>query len=273
MNLGTKHLFDKEDVQTLVKLGLNVSQTKIYLALVSLGTANAKKISQTAKIDNAEVYRQLEKLCEKALIEKILKNPTEYKPFTLNEATEILLKNRKKEDEKIRKEVKILLTKIENTKLEIYEEDKISIIPKDAYRIQNTLKELKRAQKEVLWYTQIERIPVTITYYGEQWVDNFARGVKHRTIAELNKPTENVISFIREYKEKNPNFDIRFVNPNLLITFGIFDNKIMHFSTDRLTGVANSRILCTNNAQLIKVNKEYFELRWKSAMKEAPKKR
>ena len=141
-----KHLFDEEDVQTLVKLGLNVSQTKIYLALVSLCNSQRKKnLTNRKNRQRRSLPPTSEKLCQKALIEKILKNPTEYKPFTLNEATEILLKNRKKEDEKIRKEVKILLTKVENTKLEIYEEDKISIIPKDAYRIQNTLKELKTA--------------------------------------------------------------------------------------------------------------------------------
>ncbi len=246
-----------------------MSQAKIYLALVSLGKANAKKIAQTAKIDNAEVYRQIEKLHKKALIEKILKTPVEYKPFPLNEVTKIFLQQRNRENAEIEKEVKFLLRRTAKSP-DTVEEDRISIIPKGEYRKNFTIKEMEQAKTEILWYTQIERIPLAQRYYHKQWIKNFARGVRHRTLSELNRPTEKILNYIQKFKKDNPKFEIRFTSPHILTTFAIFDNTTIHFSTERLTALANSRVLYTNNAQIVKLSKDYFEMRWESAMLEPP---
>ncbi len=267
-------MLTEDDTQTLIKLGLNSSQAKIYLTLLSLGKATAKKITQNTKIDNAEVYRQLEKLHKKAFIEKILKNPIEYKPLSLDEVTKILLQQRNRENVEVESKVELLLKrrgKANYSDSIEAEEEKISIIPQDQYRKKSTIKEMEQAQTEVLWYTQIDRIPLAQKYYSVQWTKNFARGVKHRTLAELNRPNEKILNYIEKFKEKHPEYDIRFTFPHILVNFAIFDSKTMHFSTDILTGVANSRVLITNNSQLVKLSKDYFEMRWESAMLKLPK--
>lgn len=93
-----------------------------------------------------------------------------------------------------------------------------------------------------------------------------------RTIAELNQPTVYSLKFIERYQKENPNFAIRFVNPTLLATFAIRDEKELDFFTEVAKGMACKRILYTNNLRLIRVIKDYFELRWKTAMTEYTKK-
>jgi len=54
----------------------------------------------------------------------------------------------------------------------------------------------ERVQKEWLWFTQIERIPLVITTYSKSYKKALERGVRWQVIAELNKPTDQIIEFI-----------------------------------------------------------------------------
>ncbi len=263
---------DEDDIQTLVKLGLNTSQAKIYLTLISLGTANAKKIAQTAKIDNAGVYRQIESLQKKALVEKIIDFPNSYKPLSLSKTLKILIEEKNRKNIEIQKKAKALLQKEAQIDTDKEEEYKISIIPQKEYLIQYVKGACERVEKEWLWYTQIERIPIVITKYYDQYKKALDRGISWRTIAEVNKPTNQVIQFIQKYCEENPNFTIRFVNPTLLVTFGLRDGIELDYFTEISKGVADSQALYTNNVKLTKMIKEYFELKWDTGMTECPKK-
>lgn len=241
-----------------------MSQAKIYLSLIALGTANAKEISQFTKIDRGEVYRQLEFLQKKALIEKILRTPTEYKPIALNHAIKLLLQQKNKEHSEIKQKAKALLRK--NPDADYIKENatKFSVISED-YIKQYLIDAKERTQKEWLWFTQIERIPVTINTYYEDWKKASDRGIRWRTIAELNNPTNKILDFITEYKKENPNFDIRFTDPSLLVTFEIRDNQELDFFTDVTKGLAGGQVIYTNNPRFIRVFTDYFEIRWKTA--------
>jgi len=255
-----------------VRIGLSFSQARIYLSLISLGAADAKRIAQTAGIDRGEAYRQLESLQKRGLVEKILKIPNDYKPMALNEAIGTLIQQKNREKTETQQRVKALLKKdiYYNTSIE---ESKFSIIPEEDYLRHYIIKANERAQNEWLWFTQIERIPIAITNYYASYKKALDRGVRWRTIAELNKPTDDVLEFIRKYTEQNPNFTIRFVDPSLLVTFAIRDNKELDFFTERAKGLADSRALYSNNPCLISLIKDYFEIRWNTAMTKYPKKR
>ncbi len=271
---GKPIAFDDGDVQTLIKLGLNNSQAKIYLTLVSLEAANAKKIAQTARIYSGEVYRQIEALQKKGIVEKILHSPNEYKPMPLNEAVRMLIQDKKKEQHEIQQEAKALLKKRCHPEALKDGEHRISIVPKnDYYRNLLSTKEVTNAQKEIIWYTQLERIPIAIINYNEAVKNACTMGeVRWRVIAELNKPTEEAIKCIDNYRKGNPSFEIKFSDSIFGVNFEIYDDKEMNFSTERMTEFANSQILTTNNEYLIKVIKDYFEFRWNTAMTEIPKK-
>lgn len=255
---------NKEYIETLLKLGLNLSQAKIYLALIFLGVVDAKKIAQTTRIDRGEVYRQLESLRKMALIEKILGFPNQYKPLPLDEAIGALIENKKIEIADIQKKAKVLIKEgvcSDTTEVGV---SIVSILPEKS-NIQRVPRMFGCLQKEVLGFAQIEDLPKVLNRYYKPFKKAFARGIRIRFIAELNKPTEVALIFIQNYKLENPNFDMRFANPTLLVQFGIFDGKEMEI------GLTEGEVLSASNPQLIKVFKDYFELRWKAAMTECPK--
>ncbi len=253
----------------MVKLGLTSSQAKIYLTLISLGTADVKKIAQTARVDRGEVYRQLETLLKKALVEKILKVPIEYKPITLKQVLRKLVAQKKRENVEIQQKVKILLEKEALPIMPNEEDSRISILTESMSHLPELYESL---QEEEVWYTQIESVPIAINLWSEVFKKAFSRGIRLRTIAELNKPTEAILKLVQRFAKENPNFVIRYVNPTLLTTIAIFDSREMHMYTKKKTGLANRQVLSTTNPVLIAVIKDYFELRWDAAMKEYPAK-
>ena len=262
--------FDEEDAQTLVKLGLNPSQAKIYLTLVSLGVAGAKKIAQTARIDRGEVYRRLEILQERALVEKIIGIPTKYKPTPFNNAIEMLIRNKEREHAEIKQKTEALLKKGAHMETLKVGEPKISIIPGN-YSHEQLPSKYEYLQKEEVWYDQIENVPFCLNLWDKTFKKAFARGIQLRAIAELNKPTRAIMKFVHSYAKENPNFLIRFDKPTLLTTFAIYDNKEMHIYPDKKPGFYGRQVFSTTNPVLVEIFKDYFELRWNNEMREYPK--
>ncbi len=188
----------------------------------------------------------------------------------LRDALKILIHQKNMEAVETQQKAKALLKK------EVYAypkeiETKISIISDDCIT-QYITDANKRLQQEWLWFTQIERIPTVVTTHYESWKQAAARGIQWRIIAELNEPTNQTLRFIHRYKKENPNFVVRFTEPTLLVTFALRDDKELDFFTEIPRSQTGSRALYTNNPQLVKVIKDYFELRWDTAMEKYPKK-
>ncbi len=267
--------FDDEDFQTLVELGLTLSQAKIYLAMISLGVADAKKIAQTAGIDRGDCYRQIEVLQKRGLVAKNLGFPNKYNPINLADGIKLIIEKRNKESAKIQQKAAAMLKKRASSAKPINGEVDFAVIPKDRYGKQHVYRQWESIQEEFIWYSPIDRIIVAINDSPQIMKNAFSRGVKYRVIAELNEPTEKIMRFIQNYQKENPLFDIRFVNSNLSVIFTMWDHgKAMNFFIETATGpIIGSRILTTTNSHLIKVIKAYFETKWNSAMKDYPKQR
>ena len=264
--------FVEDDIKTLVKLGLNGSQAKIYLTLVSLNASNAKILAQTAGIDRGETYRQLENLQKRGLVAKNIGAPTEYMPMNLIEAIATLIEQRSKKDAELQPKIAALLKKGPTGEETAQKDSQFSFLPSREFGGSYILKLFRSViRKELIWYTPISRIPLNIAspVASEIW----SRPYKWRVIAELDEPTKKIATFVKNYQVKNPNFDIRFVNPNLRLTFVIWDGgEGMNFFTEKEKGPPiGAPILTTTNPQLINLVKDYFELRWSNAMKEFPK--
>ena len=56
------------DTEKLEKLGLSPNESKIYFALLDIGSSTADKISQKAGIHRRTIYDNIEKLLNKGLI-------------------------------------------------------------------------------------------------------------------------------------------------------------------------------------------------------------
>ena len=83
-------MYQEEDVEALVALGLTTLQAKVYLTLNKLEEAKTK--SETAKVARQEIYRVMNKLQNLCLVEKVIAKPVRYKAVPMQEAVPHLLK-------------------------------------------------------------------------------------------------------------------------------------------------------------------------------------
>tara|TARA_Y100000034_G_scaffold132167_1_gene194515 strand:- start:478 stop:1206 length:729 start_codon:yes stop_codon:yes gene_type:complete len=83
--------------ETLIQLGLNKNEAKVYLVLLKLGTATAIEISQKSNVHRVNVYDILDKLRSKGLISTIMQS----KKRIYEAASPQRLKNIIKEKEEI----------------------------------------------------------------------------------------------------------------------------------------------------------------------------
>jgi sugar-specific transcriptional regulator TrmB len=78
-------------LETLIQLGLTQNQSRLYLSLLSLGKAIGKTLSRETGFARQEVYRILEELHDRGLVEKSIATPTEFSAIKVQEAISILV--------------------------------------------------------------------------------------------------------------------------------------------------------------------------------------
>lgn len=66
------------DSSLLKKAGLTNGESKVYLALLELGTSTTGPIVEKSKVSRSIIYRILEKLMEKGLASQVIKEKTKY---------------------------------------------------------------------------------------------------------------------------------------------------------------------------------------------------
>jgi DNA-binding MarR family transcriptional regulator len=82
----------------LQKLGFSESETRLYITLVQNGPSTLLEISRAAKIERTRLYRRLDELCQRGLIEEV----PQYKKRVIKAADlstiELMVKERERQD-------------------------------------------------------------------------------------------------------------------------------------------------------------------------------
>ncbi len=66
------------DISILQKIGLTIGETKVYLALLKIGSSTTGPIVDEAKVSRSKMYHILERLVNKGLVTSIVKSKTRY---------------------------------------------------------------------------------------------------------------------------------------------------------------------------------------------------
>jgi sugar-specific transcriptional regulator TrmB len=72
------HIIHDMDTKALESLGLTESESKVYIALLELGSSQAGKITSKTGIHRRTVYDSIERLIEKGLVSSITQNNIKY---------------------------------------------------------------------------------------------------------------------------------------------------------------------------------------------------
>jgi hypothetical protein len=215
-----------------------------------------------------EVYRILDELREKGLVEDILGTPNEFRSVPIIEGVSILLQRRKNEFAKLQNETRKLLEREArlNKKAEKFLEKEyqcIMIPAKEAIDLRVT-KTFARTNTRIAVLSTMKRLAVTLRKYGFEGA--VKRGVRIKVISEEPESSQfferNVPSLLG-----SSNFELRYISHSPNTAFACFDGREVYIATDAKAGADDVPLLWSNNPSIIGLVLDYFELEWNIALK------
>ena len=239
--------------ESLINLGLTDGESKVYLALLKLGSSTVGPIAKEAKVAYSNIYDILERLLEKGLISFILKEKTKYfqavPPSRLSEFLE-------KKEEKLQKEKSSLkslipeLEKIQHPKSRQEAEIFIGVNGiKTAYL--RMLKEYEEERGEWLFLVAAEE--------NQEVIDKVFSNL-YSKFKKTEKDSKGIAN--KEYKKsefiKNTNFKMKYVDFPIPGNIDIFKDKIFLISWSE-----NPIGILITSEEISNKFKDYFYSIWK----------
>jgi sugar-specific transcriptional regulator TrmB len=256
-------VFQDQDIQTLITLGLTILEARVYLALAKAGKATlAATLSKTSKVARPDVYRTLAKLQEKGLVEKIIATPTKFKLIPMRESLITLFENKRNDILQVEEKVNELLWNFKEKDLNTIQENEsqLSLFPERvaARREEKTLENVLESFDVVTTL----RNPYSVLFIDiEKIAEALQRGVEVRIIIDKYGGKESIPDFLKHLK-KSPNFKIRYLPNAPKALMSMYDKKEAWICTCINPEVEACPTLRTSNSCLLSIFQDYFEMMW-----------
>jgi len=236
----------------LEKLGLSPNESKIYSALLEIGSSTADKISQKAGIHRRTIYDNIEKLLNKGLINFVISGNKKYFEATDPNKLKDILKEKK---EKIEKQEQIL----KNILPELILSQKLS---KDKQEV-NVYKG-KEGIKTILWDILRTRKPNCVI--GAHSRGEFMQILEKFHNERIKLRIQNRMIFKKEDIERAKKFNkMKFTEVRIMpieyaspIAINIYDSKVGLL----IRSTANPLGIMIKNKDTSDGFRTYFELLW-----------
>ena len=251
-------------IERLSELGLTPLQAKIYLLLYKIGKTEVRKLGTMANIDRANMYKILDELARRGLVERIFEVPKSYRPIPMQEAINFLLEQKEDEYKRLVATSKELLK--EETEFEkkpvLSNMDNMRIIPYGNKTVEKELEsEWANIRRTAYLYLEevsfLEKKPTI----ASMWKKAMNRGVKIRVItAGLHrKPPDNIV--VRSLK-KYPNFEIKYISSPITCSFYCLDGKETGFTLKEKNSSERVKDLLIKREEVGELIQTYFEMLW-----------
>ncbi len=252
-----------QDIETLVKLGLNGVQAKAYLTLLRIGPEKAKEIAKNSRIARPDIYRTLAKLHELGLVEKLITHPVKFKAVPIAETLVILFRRRGAENEKIRTGAATLQQRYREVEKTLPKNDgtQFVMIPKKEAVMVNARQLSEASKKTMLLVLPAKKLLPLIANYSDMFQEALDRKVSVQIVTEKNDNKDSLMKSVSELN-KSPYFELRMVLEPLVVQYGIFDSEKILLSTSAKEQFTEVPAIFSNNLDVIELAKQYFETRW-----------
>ena len=259
-------LVQDKAVETLTGLGLTVLQARVYLALAKGGKATVKDIAKKSNIARQDLYRITPRLLNLGLIEKHIDTPTKFRAIPIKEAIDILIERRKKQTIQLEQESKSLLPYFEeNECTSLQEEESQFLVINDLQACQIKAKKQAAAAKKTInivtkWNFFLTYLPIVI----EEYTKYLNMGVKVHIVTQVPKKTD---AFPKKLDKilKHPNFELRYIPSPPKSIVAVFDEDEVNILLSSEKTPVETGMLTSNNANLIELSLNYFEMVWATA--------
>jgi sugar-specific transcriptional regulator TrmB len=255
-------LLETEEARILSQLGFTKTQTKLYLTLLKMGRTNARTLEMLTKTPRPVVYRTLDELQGKGLVEKEMAQPYLFLATPMHVALQILVIQRTEEHRRLLTEIKAFLQKFpeENEQLVQPGDYKLILISGKERIMQKIKTQLDCARYSVDLFMSLPRWLSTVEEFCETYGKALDRGVEFRIVAQrLNfkisqKVAENLLP--------KTNFSLKLTSNSHDTNSGIFDNEAAIINFFPSKPVSESSVIWTNHPSFITMCQTQFERAW-----------
>jgi sugar-specific transcriptional regulator TrmB len=217
---------NEEDIRLLNEVGFTRSQARVYLALLKIGETDARTLFKKANITRPEVYRALDELQKKGLVEKEIRVPLKFIATPMQFGLQMLLSQKVRQCKETQKNIKKFLRKNQSCLIKEPHKQEIKLIVLEGKdKLMQTIKRgHNNAQRSVDIISTLQRWSIILSYCFESYTKAFERKVHYRVIIEkpLGKITfqETIQTLLAK-----PDFELRFSKDPLKTNAAIFDDN------------------------------------------------
>jgi sugar-specific transcriptional regulator TrmB len=238
------------DTKILRDLGLSDNESKVYIALLSLGLANAGEITKKSEVNRTNVYDALERLIDKGLTTYIKKDKKKFfepvNPIRLKE----ILKEKEEDLDSILPEL--------SEKFSSSKPKEFATIYKGKKALKSVFEDILREKKEIFAYGAQTNFIRLFPVYQNIWNAKRAMaGIKVNMVYN-----EKVRESLKNYNRKL--IEMRFLSkeydfPSTVLSYG---NKTVTF-----IWTEQPMAIVITSDEVYKSNKNFFDILWKIAKK------
>jgi len=255
----------EDEALILTKLGFTRTQIKLYLTLLRMGNANGRTLAEHAKVPRSIVYRALDELQKKGLVEKEISQPFTFIATPIQHGLQMLIDQKFEECKKIRKETEKFLKKTKSNQDTSFgdQEFKLLMIDRKERIIQRMRQQHDNAKLNVDVLSTPQRWLQILHDCMQNYEKNLSRGVKYRVVLDNCNLDLDRQKNIQALLSK-PTFNLRLSCP-LSVNAAIFDGKEATFSFYPSKPLTESPVIWTNHPSFLAMFQSYFENIWKTA--------
>jgi sugar-specific transcriptional regulator TrmB len=260
-------LIPQEYVEILVELGLTHTEAKVYLALLCLNDATARKIHTELNTARQDVYPILSDLEKKGLIEKVIAKPTRFRPIPAKDAISILLQKRKQQYRRLRKKAIQHFSNFNIACIDRLPLDKnvrFVLLSKNETsptgHIDKPGKAVDGAKKNVMGLITLGLFMKVKLSDESIWKNAVERGVKFKFIISVHSNEQAELSLDPVLKNTD-SFKVRWMRTGLQATVLLVDEREAFC---RIGVNVENPVLWSLNANFVALIKDYLTMKWKS---------
>jgi sugar-specific transcriptional regulator TrmB len=262
-------IIPEKEKQFFLSMGLTTTESKVYLTLVKIGPSQVGIISKETEIQRPNLYKIIDSLSTKGLIEKEINSPIKYKATPPQEAINMLIEYKKEQFLKLKNSGKTIAKDLEQQSKTYgirkfpLSENRFIIIPGKTITINRLRTTLENAQKSLDVVTSKNRFSLGTLAFADSYEDALKRGVKIRVVTEDHQLSNEVCIIIKKLSE-NSCFKVRFLPPQTSVDaiVSIFDQKETFTTFAISADQKDPSTLWSNNHSFLSVMQSYFESKW-----------
>jgi sugar-specific transcriptional regulator TrmB len=248
----------------LTDFGFSKKEAQVYVVLLKLNAAGAKEISSITKLSRLETYRALQKLMDARLVQTSMDRPKRYVALGLEKSLDELIEQSKARTAELSERKDRLLRELRMLSIEHPEAsaDMLTLIHGRQSIHDYASRLIKSARREAcVMTTWIGLLRTMISGVDDVYERSAKRGVRIRILCEIN---EKNMAAAKRYLTFTELRHVQEQDTSRLVI--VDDRELMIIPRSRTTPEA-SRETClwTNNHELLKIVRKYFEVLWSSA--------